>query len=774
MPSKTVGISMTVGYCIASLVFLGCSLLPLISCGGGGHGSSGSGSVDYDYGVSLSPDKTMVAPGSTVNLNMHYDAPANNAGITWKLTCAQTDCGSVSSAGIYTAPAKVDAQIVVGIRATSNDKPTQGYYVEVWVTGKIVVQVTPNTSPMVMQVDKTAQFTATVNSPDTAVVWQVNGTTGGNSTIGTVSTSGLYTAPASVPNPDTVTLTVVAHVDSTASTSIQIQIMPVPRVSVSISPRDKSVATGATLQFTATVQNTTDTAVQWQVNGIQGGNSTLGTISSAGLFTAPAAVPSPAKETITAVSHADSTKSDSTSVTIVALHNSLLNGSYSFELSGPDANGKMTAAIGSLIADGNGNIHGLMDINGVASSAAQKAQQVAGTYTIGAQNVGRMYLNFSPALTLSFAVNNTGNDAKLIEFDTTGTRYVGSLQKQESGLSWSKFVGDYVYSCYGTTVSGEWMTAIGRFHATAGGSITNASVYSKEQGSTMKSLSNLTGSFTMSDNTYGRGDFSLMQSGTAAHFSYYMTSGGDLYFLSTDPVPADNPLLVGRILSQASGPFSYGSLSGASVFSLAGVVASDSSKSIALAGKWQAIASSNSLSGGYDLNEGGQISATQFSGTYSIDVTGYGYLSSNEFLYKSLIFYIVDQNKAILMQSGGNEGLIGMAEPQQASTCDNTLFNGTYRIGPVSMPRPSGSISQGYLVADGHGTVAGAEEVLDQGIVDETFSGNYSIDSTCRVLVTVTNPETFHYVAYPVSGTRFLGISIEPNDSKPNLASLDQ
>jgi hypothetical protein len=41
-----------------------------------------------------------------------------------------------------------------------------------------------------------------------AVNWQVNGIAGGNSTVGTM-TAGVYTAPASVPSPPTVSVTVV-------------------------------------------------------------------------------------------------------------------------------------------------------------------------------------------------------------------------------------------------------------------------------------------------------------------------------------------------------------------------------------------------------------------------------------------------------------------------------------------------------------------------------------------------------------------------------------
>ena len=87
---------------------------------------------------------------------------------------------------------------------------------------------------------------------------------------------------------------------------------PIP-VSVTIAPTSATVAARGTQQFTATVQNTSNTAVTWQVNGVTGGNATVGTISSSGLYTAPA---SPATVTVTAVSQADTTKSASAQVTI--------------------------------------------------------------------------------------------------------------------------------------------------------------------------------------------------------------------------------------------------------------------------------------------------------------------------------------------------------------------------------------------------------------------------------------------------------------------------
>src|SRR5438876_618335 len=98
---------------------------------------------------------------------------------------------------------------------------------------------------------------------------------------------------------------------SPASATTQVQ-----SVSVTISPTSVALAPNATQQFTATVTGSSNTAVTWEVNGVTGGNSTTGTVSTSGLYTAPATVPNPANVTVTAVLQADTTKSASATVTI--------------------------------------------------------------------------------------------------------------------------------------------------------------------------------------------------------------------------------------------------------------------------------------------------------------------------------------------------------------------------------------------------------------------------------------------------------------------------
>jgi len=59
---------------------------------------------------------------------------------------------------------------------------------------------------------------------------------------------------------------------------------PPPLIEVTVKPATESLVLGGQATFTAAVTNTIDTAVSWNVNGVPGGNATLGTITSAGTY----------------------------------------------------------------------------------------------------------------------------------------------------------------------------------------------------------------------------------------------------------------------------------------------------------------------------------------------------------------------------------------------------------------------------------------------------------------------------------------------------------
>jgi trimeric autotransporter adhesin len=184
----------------------------------------------------------------------------------------------------------------------------------------LTVTVAPSTATVV--VGALQQYTATVTgNANTSVSWFVNGVPGGNSTVGTISTTGLFQAPTAVPSPATVTVSAVSQVDNTTSGTAQATIAsPSATVTVSVTtnPAVTQIYTGTVQSFIATVTGTSNTAVNWYVEGSPGGNATFGTVDTSGNYTAPANVPAPATIVIEAVSQADPTAIGTQSVTIVA------------------------------------------------------------------------------------------------------------------------------------------------------------------------------------------------------------------------------------------------------------------------------------------------------------------------------------------------------------------------------------------------------------------------------------------------------------------------
>jgi uncharacterized protein (DUF1800 family) len=85
--------------------------------------------------------------------------------------------------------------------------------------------------------DPAVQFSAMLNgTPTSAVTWSVGGVVGGNSAVGTISTSGLFTPPSAVPNPNVETVQAISTSNSSVMGQSTVTLQnPIPVV-VSISP----------------------------------------------------------------------------------------------------------------------------------------------------------------------------------------------------------------------------------------------------------------------------------------------------------------------------------------------------------------------------------------------------------------------------------------------------------------------------------------------------------------------------------------------------------
>ncbi|MGI8771797.1 MAG: choice-of-anchor D domain-containing protein [Acidobacteriaceae bacterium] len=150
-------------------------------------------------------------------------------------------------------------------------------------TPGIAVTVTP-TTPCAAPSSST-QFSAIVSgTSNTAVKWYADYILGGNATAGTISESGVYTAPSTA-GTHVIKAASQASPSINGTTNVSVTTTPV----FAIYPFSSSLPPGGQQTFQAQVCYVPDTnGVTWTVDNIAGGNSTVGTVSSAGVYTAPA------------------------------------------------------------------------------------------------------------------------------------------------------------------------------------------------------------------------------------------------------------------------------------------------------------------------------------------------------------------------------------------------------------------------------------------------------------------------------------------------------
>jgi Putative Ig domain len=178
----------------------------------------------------------------------------------------------------------------------------------------LAITVSPNNSTVTAE--STQQFAGNVSgTSNTSVTWTVSGAGWAGGACGTISASGLYVAPVSVPSSPVVTVTANSVVEPTKSASASVTIVAAVAVLLSISPTRASVPVSGTQLFAASVTGTSNTAVSWSSSGAGCSGSFCGSLSTSGSSAVYAAravpLPSPASVTVQATNVADPTKSAS-------------------------------------------------------------------------------------------------------------------------------------------------------------------------------------------------------------------------------------------------------------------------------------------------------------------------------------------------------------------------------------------------------------------------------------------------------------------------------
>ena len=252
----------------------------------------GFGNALSSVSVSVSPTAASLQPTQQSQFTATVSGTINTA-VTWTASG-----GSVTSGGLYTAPSTAGTYTVT---ATSTADATKSASAAVTVSqpSQISISISPGTASVLTSGQQ--QFTAMISgTSNTAVTWFASG--------GTITTSGLYTAPTVA---GTYTVTAVSAANSATSASASVSVSAPQPVSISISPTSVAMPETWQQQFSAILSGSTNTGVTWTVS------KGTGTITQSGLYTAPQAAET---DVVTATSQADNTKSASATITVTAPH----------------------------------------------------------------------------------------------------------------------------------------------------------------------------------------------------------------------------------------------------------------------------------------------------------------------------------------------------------------------------------------------------------------------------------------------------------------------
>jgi hypothetical protein len=149
--------------------------------------------------LSVAPATATLGPGESQQFAAAVTGMWNDA-VNWGVIPSGT--GSITSAGVYTAPSSITAITNVTIMATSLAIPSSRAFATITLSPastSVSVAVTPSTASLTG--NQTQQFTATVSgTSSTTVTWTLL------PNVGNITAAGLYTAPANIALPQTITV----------------------------------------------------------------------------------------------------------------------------------------------------------------------------------------------------------------------------------------------------------------------------------------------------------------------------------------------------------------------------------------------------------------------------------------------------------------------------------------------------------------------------------------------------------------------------------------
>ena len=523
---------------------------------------------------------------------------------------------------------------------------------------------------------------------------------------------------------------------------------------VTVSPSGVQVLAGAAQQMTATASDG-GTTFTWQVNGVTGGNSSVGTITSSGLYTAPSLPPSGGSVTINAIEQGNSGASGSATLNI-GYSNASLSGAFVFTVSGLNQT-LPWFAIGEFSSSGTGQVSGgLQDTNNGA--AIQSKSPFTGSYSINPDGSGSLALG-----NLSFQLEMQANGQAFLLSTTSSTALTGSLTAQDASAgSVSSFSGPLVLNAGGQSAS-QGFAQLALINTGSGSSISG---YEDIYGAKPLIRTTWSGSYAF-DGSHDHGTLTITDSNGSHAYSFYVVSASDVVLLSTDPTVTAS----GSITSQTSATYSNNSLNGPYAFAING---NSATQGYVQAGQFNPNGLGSLGSVTEDINMPGNLQPNLMtSGTYSFDsgVNGRGILTLNNQgtgAPSSYIFYMLSPQLAEFITTSSSFVAGGYIVMQtQGSSFKSSSLNGAYGF---ALAAQNGTTSLagavGTLHLDGNGTLSGSMiQNLNTNVSSRlALSGSYALNGSARGTATLISSGggSSPFAIYPINSSEFLLIGTDP------------
>jgi hypothetical protein len=610
-------------------------------------------------------------------------------------------------------------------------------------TTKVTLAVSPTSASVTTGL--TQQFTITVtNTTNTAVTWSVNGVVGGTQTVGFISSAGLFTAPSNVPAPATVTVTAVSQADTTVTVSVQVTIVApaTPAAPLVVSPQTVTVPAGGQQTFSATVSGN-PIPVNWALN-CQASADACGTITTAGVYTAPASPPPGGNVSLTAAAKDNSVPAAGAVIT-VQYSNGTLNGQYAFTFSGQNAGASYVAA-GSISFDGNGNITGgTQDIN---SGGASAVTITSGTYHIGTDGRGNaMVVTSGGTVNWQFAVVNHAR-AFVERFDSGVPSASGTMELQDATqFTLAGFTGSYAFNlsgANGTNRPGSLAMA-GAMTSSGAGIISGGALDVNSAGSPSAGLS-LAGAYA-APNASGRGTMTLSSAFGTQNLAYYVVDATHLKVIETDA----GAQLVGDVYKQPAGTFTNASIRGGFVFALLGSTSAGifgEGGVLTLDGTGNVISATSTI----DINKNGNPqNSLAVSGTYNVADATTGRTTATLTvggLAYQYVFYPQINGALSMVEIDTSNVVAGRALAQSLGSFSSGSFQGIYAFnftGNDFVVNPGEEDLVGQMVPNGGSALnTSSVDISDNGVLvhSAALSGSYLVSSSGRGSATLATNST--------------------------------